>query len=136
MTKFYQCDVAESGTESIWTSSVIFADSIEEAEFHVMIELQQDWGDGYMPDNFIDAFGGEESPKDPEFPGIDAWNEAGYWHFNTREVTAGMLEVRPIEALAKLGKIDRGAFVDFDDMVSKVMASEYRFQLIAVKGGS
>lgn len=135
MKKFYQCDVAESGTESIWTSSVIYAEAIEEAEFRVMLELQADWGDGYMPDAFLDAFGGEPvdgevkaRDNDPEFPGVEAWETAGYWgDAFGRNVTAGMLEVEPLTALAKLGKI---TFDVPDDVVDAVMCDEARLHVV------
>lgn len=104
---FYQCDVAESDTQSIWTGSLQYTETIEEAEFNTMLELQQDWGDEYMPERFIEDFGAADSPKDPEFPGVEAWNAGGYWYdaFGGG-VTAGMLTVKPIEALAQLGKIE------------------------------
>jgi hypothetical protein len=112
MKLFYQCDVAEGNDAdgSIWTSSVHYCDSMEEAEFLVMLELQQDWGDGYMPDAFIDAFGSESPETDtplevqePVFPGAEAWNAAGYW--DDIPAKTGMLTVDTVTALAKLGKI-------------------------------
>lgn len=128
MKTFYQCDVAESDTDSIWTGSIHYTETLEEAEFLTMLELQCDWGDGYMPNAFIKAFGADpeeagtdpDQPKrvdDPVFPGADAWNEAGYW--DALDVTTGMLPLPPLEALAQLKKI---TFDVPDDVVDAVMA--------------
>lgn len=126
MKQFYQCDVAESSTDSIWTSSVIYAASPEEAEFQVMLELQTDWGDGYIPDGFIDDFGSEaHEVGDPQFPGVDAWKAAGY--FDDIPAVTGMLTVNPLTALAKLGKI---AFDVPGDVVDAVMAGEARLHVV------
>lgn len=102
--QFYQCDVADS-EGSIWTGSIYYTETLAEAEFLAMLELQQDWGDSYMPDAFIDAFGPERDEADPQpFPGAEAWNQAGYWA--DIPATTGMLVVPPVEALAQLGKIE------------------------------
>jgi hypothetical protein len=134
--QFYQCDVAESDTDSIWTGSIYYVETLEEAEFLTMLELQQDWGDGYMPDNFLDVFGGEpvegevkSRVDDPQFPGAEAWNAAGYWDdaFKYSEVIAGMLMLPPLEALAKLDKI---TFDVPDDVVAAVMRDEARLHVV------
>lgn len=127
MKQFYQCDVAESDTD-IWTGPVLYTDSPEEAEFLTMLELQADWGDGYMPDAFIVLFGEERRDgcdPDPEFPGVEAWREAGYW--TDIPATTSMLIVDPLTALAKLNKID------FDipgDVIEAVMAGEARLHVV------
>lgn len=135
MKKFYQCDVAESNTESIWTSPVFYTETAEEAEFLTMLELQQDWGDGYMPDSFLNAFGGEPvegevkaRDDDPQFPGAEAWNAADYWcDAFGGNVIASMLTVDPLTALAKLGKID---FNVPGDVVDAVMRDEARLHVV------
>jgi hypothetical protein len=107
--QFYQCDVAESDSDSIWTSSVFYCETSQEAEFLTMLALQSDWGDSYVGEAFVDAFGSSEDEyaKAP-FPGAEAWDAGGHWDdaFKYSEVTASMLTVAPAEALAKLGKID------------------------------
>jgi hypothetical protein len=109
--KFYQCDVAESSTGSIWTGPVVFG-TLGEAEFVTMLELQSDWGDSYMPEGFLNDFGRTEDQlergDDPIYPGDDAWNAAGYFDeiSGEGEVTTGMLTLPPIEALAQLGLIE------------------------------
>jgi hypothetical protein len=107
MKQFYQCDVAESSSDSIWTGPVVYTETPEEAEFLTMLELQQDWGDGYMPDSFLEAFGGS-GDYEREFPGVEAWKVAEYWDdaFRYSAVTANMLTVDTVTALAKLGKIE------------------------------
>jgi hypothetical protein len=109
--QFYQADVAESDSDSLWTGPVVYG-SLGEAEFLTMLTLQQDWGDSYMPPEFLDAFGRTQDEDgndiasendDPVYPGDDAWEAAGYW--NDLDVTTGMLTLPPIEALAQLGKI-------------------------------
>lgn len=143
MKQFYQCDVAEGDDAdgSIWTSSVFYCDSMEEAEFLTMLELQRDWGDGYMPDAFIDTFGPETSlieletgqpQPEPVFPGVEVWNAAGY--FDDIPANTGMLIVDPLIALAKLKKIN------FDipgDVVDAVMAGQARLHVVVdmLRGG-
>jgi hypothetical protein len=112
--KFFQADVAESSSGSIWTGPVIFAESYAEAEFHTLLELQKDWGDQYMTDGFLETFGrltdeDDESVErdDPVFPGKDAWNAGDYWTDECGgEVVMSMLTLSPLEALAQLGKIE------------------------------
>jgi hypothetical protein len=117
MTKqFYQCDVAESESDSLWTGPVVYG-TLAEAEFATMLQLQQDWGDGYMPQGFIDDFGHAEDMNDPVFPGEDAWESAGY--FDDIDATVGMLPVPPLEALAQLGKI---SFDLDEDEIAQVLA--------------
>lgn len=125
--QFYQCDVAEDETDSLWTSSVHYCDSIEEAEFLTMCELQADWGDEYMPDSFIELFGGAD---EIEFPGAEAWGIGRYWRAfkNEHNLTLGMLTVRPIEALAKLGKINPDVP---DHIVASAMANEIQLRVVA-----
>jgi hypothetical protein len=131
MKTFYQCDVADSETDSIWTGSIHYTETPEEAEFLTMLELQQDWGDGYMPDSFLDAFGSEptlealQEREDPQFPGVEAWNAAGYW--SDIPATTGMLTLPPLEALAQLKKIN------FDvpgDVVDAAIAGEAQLHVV------
>jgi hypothetical protein len=128
--QFYQTDVAESDTDSIWTGSIYYTETPEEAEFLTMLELQQDWGDGYMPEAFLIAFGEERRDgcdPDPEFPGADAWNEAGYW--SDLSVTTGMLVLPPVQALAQLGKIE---FNVSDDDIAAVMDGRRRLTVAVI----
>jgi hypothetical protein len=108
MTKqFWQCDVTDR-EDNIWTGSVVYG-SHQEAEFATMVELQQDWGDSYMPEAFLDHFGRTDGDSlfashEPEFPGDEAWDDAGYWPL--LGVNTFMLALDPAVALAKLGRID------------------------------
>lgn len=131
--KFYQCDVAESSSGSIWTGPVVYG-SLGEAEFETMLVLQQDWGDSYMPEGFLDDFGRTEdqleASNDPVYPGDAAWKSAGYFDeiSGEGEVTSGMLELPPIEALAQLGKIQ---FDLTEDVVQAAMDDKLRLHVIA-----
>lgn len=141
MTKqFYQCDVAESDTDSIWTGPVIYGTAAY-AEFRTMLELQCDWGDGYMPDTFLDAFGSEptlealQERPDPQFPGDEAWNAAGYFDDIPSGVTTGMLTLDAATALAKLGKIEIAADVEIEALLAndnaKLLANDNPPELAA-----
>jgi hypothetical protein len=136
MKQFYQADVAESSSGSIWTGPLVYTASIEEAEFLTMLELQADWGDGYMPDEFIAMFGSAEEATRPEsidFPGDDTWNTLGFWDAisGEGEVTSGMLTVPPIEALAQLGKIDCNLS---EEDIDRIMMGTMRASLQLTKG--
>lgn len=107
MTKqFFQADVAESSSGSIWTGPVIFAESYGEAEFETLLRLQQDWGDEYMTESFLRDFG-RTKDEDPVYPGDDAWAAGDYWTDGCGgEFVMSMLTLGPVTALAKLGKIE------------------------------
>jgi hypothetical protein len=72
-----------------------------------MFELQQDWGDDYMPDEFIAMFGPADRTERVEaidFPGDDAWDDLGFW--DQLDVNTFVLSLDPVTALAKMGKIE------------------------------
>lgn len=135
--QFFQADVAESSSGSIWTGPVIYADSYAEAEFETLLRLQEDWGDSYMTEEFLEAFGRlldeDEEPTDrpdPVFPGEDAWKAGNYWTDGCGgEVVMSMLIVPPVEALAQLGKIE----CDLPDaLIEQVVAGKFKLRPYAV----
>jgi hypothetical protein len=129
LKQFYQCDVAESDTDSIWTGPVVYGTQ-GEAEFETMLVLQQDWGDSYMPEGFLKDFGRSEEMNDPAYPGDDAWNAAGYFDEISwdSEVTTGMLQLDPVTALAKLDKIECHLT---DEAIDAAVRGELKLQVIA-----
>jgi hypothetical protein len=125
--QFWQCDVTDF-EDNIWTGPVIYG-SHQQAEFDTMLELQQDWGDSYMPEAFLDHFGRTDGDSlfashEPEFPGDEAWDEAGYWPL--LGVNTFMLALDPAVALAKLGKLECHLT---EPLIEKIVNGEVRAEI-------